>query len=104
MVQALKWATAHLSIRRGAQAGHWVLGCWARGCWASEEQARGTGGAGARQGGHRRKAQRAGARARRYDTACWAATTRPLRAPGRACAHLGMLAGLCVHTVHLTSF
>ena len=36
MVQTLKWATAHLSIRRGtqalgAQAGRWALGRWGAG-------------------------------------------------------------------------
>ena len=31
-------------------------------------------------------------------------TTRRQRVPGRACAHLGVLAGLCVHIVHLTRF
>ena len=42
----------------------------------------------------RRTAQRAGAHARRCDTAGWAATTRPLLAPGRAgwavCAHCAL--------------
>ena len=71
---------------------------------------------GAGKGVGRRGAQEGalGARAlgvRRGDTAAWdytrlggPTTTRHQCALGRACAHLGVLAGLCVHTVHLTSF
>ena len=60
-------------------------------------------GVGGRHGGRRRvawrAAQRAGARAQPCDTTDWAATTLPLRAPGRDCAHLGVLARLCVCTL-----
>ena len=107
MLQTLKWATAHLSIRlgarhRGAGRADWGAGRWAQARAARRERkgaqaragARGTmrgsqghdmGRAGARHGAHRG--------ARRCDTAGWFATTLPLRTPGRACARLGVLLG-----------
>ena len=55
-----------------------------------------------------RVAQRARAGAWRCDTAAWGCDTAGGSghdtAPVRACAHLGVLAGLCVHTVNLTCF
>ena len=82
MVQTLKWATAHLSIRLGARrrgAGRARRGA---GSWRSRGTTRGA----------------------RGTWACGAAT-RPLRAPGRACAPLGVLLGQqAVHLVHPACF